>query len=297
MVKKSLKDQDSDNLIYKQIALITSIINFIVALILWIKFDGNFIFSSWSSIKKNIIFYIISFLILESILIAVFIVLDLIFFYITFESCLIPMFLIIGTLDFNIISSTDFTFQTQQIIWLGFLLALATKTPMIPFHLWLPEAHTEAPLGGSIILAGILLKLAKFLPDSSSFFTPLILNLATYSIILSSFTTFRQIDLKRMIAYSSIGIFSNTIQGIEGAIILSIMHGIVSPALFICVGLTSKMPIYSLFLFIFILGNMAVPLTGNFVGEFLSFLGIFNKNPLFTVLAGTSMILVAGYSI
>lgn len=402
-----ISSEFNSKLLYKKIAFISSLINLIVALIIWIKFDGNYygyqfveewifikdnylhvgidgislffiilttfivpivIFSSFTSIKNNSIYFMISFLILESILIAVFIVLDLIFFYITFESCLIPMFLIIGiwgsrqrkilassyfflytlfgslfmflciiwiysiigTFDFQILSSIDFSFQTQQWIWLGFLLALAIKTPMIPFHLWLPEAHTEAPLGGSVILAGILLKLAsygflrvslEFLPDASNYFTPWILNLAIFSIILSSFTTFRQIDLKRMIAYSSIGhmgiinmgIFSNTIQGIEGAIILSIMHGIVSPALFICVGvlydryhirlikfykgLTSKMPIFSFFFFIFILGNMAVPLTGNFIGEFLSFMGIFKKNPLMTIFGCSSMILVAGYSI
>jgi len=239
-------------------------------------------------------YFLISFLILESLLIAVFIVLDLLLFYITFESCLIPMFLIIGiwgtrerkiiastyfflytlfgslfmlwsiilmreslgTVDFQILSLTPAADRDaySALLWLGFFLSFAIKTPMIPFHLWLPEAHTEAPVAGSIILASILLKLAiygflrvclGFLPDASLYFTPLAYTLAVISIIYSSFTTLRQIDLKKIIAYSSIGhmgicilgIFSNTIQGIEGAILLSLAHGIVSPALFICVGI------------------------------------------------------------
>jgi len=315
-------------------------------------------------------YFLISFLILESLLIAVFIVLDLLLFYITFESCLIPMFLIIGiwgtrerkiiastyfflytlfgslfmlwsiilmreslgTVDFQILSLTPAADRDaySALLWLGFFLSFAIKTPMIPFHLWLPEAHTEAPVAGSIILASILLKLAiygflrvclGFLPDASLYFTPLAYTLAVISIIYSSFTTLRQIDLKKIIAYSSIGhmgicilgIFSNTIQGIEGAILLSLAHGIVSPALFICVGilydryhsrlikyyrgLVISMPLFSVFFFIFTLANMAVPLTGNFIGEFLCFLGAFQKNPIITALGATSMVLVAGYSI
>jgi len=298
----------------------------------------------------------------------VFGVLDLLLFYITFESCLIPMFLIIGiwgsrerkvhaammfflytllgslfmlfailimysaigSTDFQILSLTEISKVRQNILWLGIFLSLAVKTPMIPFHLWLPEAHVEAPVGGSVILAGVLLKLATYgflrvclpiLPEASYYFTPLIYTMATVGIIYSSFTTLRQIDLKKIIAYSSIGhmsigllgIFSNTIQGIEGAILLSIAHGIVSPALFICVGilydryhtrlikyyrgLVISMPLFAIFFFIFTLANMATPLTANFIGEFLTFTGSFQKNSILTAISATSMVLVAGYSI
>ena len=197
---------------------------------------------------------------------------------------------------------------------------------MIPFHIWLPEAHVEASLAGSIILAGVLLKLAGYgflrysiaiLPDASVFFTPLVYSLAVISIIYSSFTTLRQIDLKKIIAYSSVGhmnitllgLFSNTIQGIEGSLILMLAHGVVSPALFICVvilydryhtrllkyyrGLTQHMPVWSVLFFLFTLGNIAVPFSANFVGEFMTFAGAFQQNSVLTVLGGLGMILSA----
>lgn len=391
----------------KTVSLIISLINLFITAILWIKFDNSSheyqfveewtnigfchfhlgvdgislpfvaltafilpfcILVSWSSIDKGVRRYYILFLVLESLLIAVFIVLDLLLFYITFESCLIPMFLIIGiwgsrerkvhaammfflytllgslfmlfailvmysaigSTDFQILSLTEISKVRQNILWLGIFLSLAVKTPMIPFHLWLPEAHVEAPVGGSVILAGVLLKLATYgflrvslpiLPEASYYFTPLIYTMATVGIIYSSFTTLRQIDLKKIIAYSSIGhmsigllgIFSNTIQGIEGAILLSIAHGIVSPALFICVGilydryhsrlikyyrgLVISMPIFAIFFFVFTLANMATPLTANFIGEFLVFTGSFQKNPILTGISAISMVLVAGYSV
>jgi NADH-ubiquinone oxidoreductase chain 4 len=240
-----------------------------------------------------------------------------------------------GTIDFQIIGAEARSASyeggvSQSLIWLGFFLAFAIKTPIIPFHLWLSEAHTEAPTGASILLAGILLKLATygllrvclgFLADASLHYAPLVYTLATISIIYSSFTILRQIDLKRIIAYSSIGhmgisiiaIFSNTIQGIEGGILLSLAHGIVSPALFICAailydryhsrlikyyrGLVITMPIFSSIFFFMTLANMAVPLTGNFIGEFLSFMGTFQKNPIIAAIAASSMVLVAAYSI
>jgi NADH-ubiquinone oxidoreductase chain 4 len=391
----------------KKFSLVISLINFIISIILWIKFNNQVfgwqfieewanigfckihlgidgislpfiilttfiipicILVSWSSIKEGINRYFILLLILESILITVFLVLDLLLFYIAFESSLIPMFLIIGiwgsrerkvhaammfflytllgslfmlfailviysaigTTDFEILSLTEISKIRQNILWLGIFLSLAVKTPMIPFHLWLPEAHVEAPVAGSVILAGILLKLATYgflrvslpiLPEASNYFIPLIYTMATIGIIYSSFTTLRQIDLKKIIAYSSIGhmsigilgIFSNTIQGIEGAILLSIAHGIVSPALFICVGilydryhsrlikyyrgLVISMPLFAIYFFIFTLANMATPLTANFIGEFLTFTGSFKINPVLVAISATSMILVAGYSI
>jgi NADH-ubiquinone oxidoreductase chain 4 len=311
---------------------------------------------------------LINFLVLETILIAVFVVLDLFLFYISFESTLIPMFLIIGiwgarerkiqaayffflitllgslfmllailviyfqigTIDFQILNTMEISVSRQRILWLAFFLSFAVKTPLVPVHVWLPYAHTEAPVAGSVILAGVLLKLAGYgilrvlvgmFPDASNYFTPLVFAICVISLIYSSFTTIRQIDLKAIVAYSSIGhisivilgIFSNSIQGIEGSILLIIAHGLVSPALFICVGVlydryhtrvlkyyrgvTQHMPVFVLFFFVFTLANMATPLTINFIGEFLSFTGAFTRNPVFTCFCALSIILSAVYSI
>jgi len=323
------------------------------------------ILASWRTINTRI--YNILMLILTSILIGVFITIDLIPFYICFESSLIPMYLLIGIYGSNekkriyaaysimlitligslamlvgilgIISgmggneyiiATEMSISRQKIIWLAFFIALAVKTPIIPLHFWLPEAHTEANISGSIILAGILLKLATYgyirfsiglLPIASYYFTPLIYGISICSIIYSSLSTLRQIDLKKIIAYSSIGhmsivnigLFSNNYTGIEGAILLSVAHGIVSPALFILVtalyeryhtriiryyrGMVIRMPLYSIFLFIFTLANMATPLTGNFNGELLIFSGSFLFNPISVILAALGIILSAAYSI
>jgi NADH-ubiquinone oxidoreductase chain 4 len=236
----------------------------------------------------------------------------------------------VGSTDFQVLAVADISETRQRILWLGFFLSFAVKVPMIPFHIWLPYAHTESPTAGSVLLAGILLKLAGYgflrvslalLPDASCYFTPLVYALSVISIIYASFTTLRQIDLKTIVAYSSIGhmgivvigIFSNTIQGIEGSIILMLAHGIVSPALFLLVGvvydkyhtrilkyyrgLTTYMPVWSILFFFFTLGNIAVPLSANFVGEFMTFAGAFQQNPILTVLGGLGMILSAGYGI
>ena len=323
------------------------------------------ILASWRTINTRI--YNILMLILTSILIGVFLTIDLIPFYICFESSLIPMFLLIGIYGSNekkriyaaysimlitlmgslamlvgilgIISgmggneyiiATEMSISRQKIIWLAFFIALAIKTPIIPLHFWLPEAHTEANISGSIILAGILLKLATYgfirfsiglLPIASYYFTPLIYSISICSIIYSSLSTLRQIDLKKIIAYTSIGhmsiinigLFSNNYTGIEGAILLSVAHGIVSPALFILVtalyeryhtriiryyrGMVIRMPIYSIFFFLFTLANMATPLTGNFNGELLIFSGSFLFNPISVILAALGIILSAAYSI
>lgn len=191
-------------------------------------------------------------------------------------------------------------------------------------------AHGEANLAGSVLLAGVALKIATYgflrysiplFPDASLYYTPLVYSLSVISIIFSSLATLRQIDLKRIIAYSSIGhmgvcllgIFSNTIQGIEGGIFLSLAHGVVSPALFILVtalyeryhtriikyyrGLVISMPIFSILFFLFTLSNMAVPLSGNFIGELLCFMGGFKNNMILTSIGASSMVLVGGYSI
>lgn len=390
-----------DNLTQKQIALSASLVTFLLSLVMWAGFDENYngfqylttyggwsigvdgislflvllttlitpicILASWESIKEAG-GMVIAFLVLETLLIAVFVVLDLLLFYICFESILIPMFLIIGiwgsrerkihaafqfflytllgslfmllailvlyfevgSTDYQVLAVAELSESRQPLLWLGFFLSFAVKVPMVPLHIWLPEAHVEAPTSGSVILAGVLLKLAGYgflrysiglLPDASIYFTPLVYSLSVISIIYSSFTTLRQIDLKKIIAYSSIGhmgivnlgIFSNTIQGIEGAIMLMLAHGVVSPALFLCVGVLYDryhtrllkyyrgvvifMPLYIVLFFLFTLANIAVPLSANFIGEFMTFAGAFQRNPVLTILGALGMILSAGYGI
>jgi len=312
--------------------------------------------------------YLMVLLLVESLLIGLFLVLDLLLFYICYESVLIPLFLMIGiwstsrnkvrasyllflytlsgslfmllailsiymaagTTDYLLLTTGEFTSSVQYALWLGVFLALAIKSPIIPLHIWLPLAHSEAPLAGSILLAGIVLKMATYgflrilvtlLPEASEFFTPLVYTLCLISILYSCLSTLRQSNLKSIIAYSSIGhmaiailgVFSNTTLGIEGGLLLGFAHGLVSPALFVCVGiiyerwhtliilyfrgLTTIMPLFALLFFIFCLANMGVPLTANFLGEFLSLTGGFNRNPVLVGLAASSMVLVAGYSI
>lgn len=258
------------------------------------------------------------------------------FFLMTLGGSLVTLlaFLIIssemGTYDYVTISTLGISGSREYILWLAIFLSFAVKTPIIPFHLWLPEAHTEANVSGSIILAGILLKLASYgflrfsiglLPVGSVYYTPLVYGISIISLIYSSLTTLRQVDLKKIIAYSSIGhmsvvnlgIFSQNFIGIDGAIYLMIAHGLVSPALFILVtllyerfhtriikyyrGIAYKMPIFSIYLIIFILANMAIPLTGNFIGELLILAGSLTLNPLITIIAAIGIILSGGYSI
>jgi proton-translocating NADH-quinone oxidoreductase chain M len=326
------------------------------------------ILASWSSIKILEKQYYISLLVLESILIAVFTVLDLLGFYICFEAVLIPMFIIIGVWGgreekitasyyfffytligsvlflisiiyiYKLVGSTDYNTilgsyiqpDLQNWIFLAFFASLAVKIPKFPFHVWLPLAHVEAPLGGSIILAAILIKLGSYglirfalpiLPDACIYFTPLVYTLSVLGIIYASLTTIRQTDLKRIIAYSSVShmavvtlsIFTLTAIGIEGSIFLQVAHGIVSSALFIIVtilydrhhtrivkyyrGVTLTMPLFSALFFYFTLANIAVPLSCNFVGEFLSLLATFEHNPLIAILASSGIILSACYSL
>jgi len=237
----------------------------------------------------------------------------------------------IGTTDFQLISLSEISLQSQKLLWLGFFIAFAVKTPLYPFIIWLPKAHSDSPLAGSILLAGTILKLAtygylrvliNFLPDATNYFSPLIQTIAIISLIYASFSTIIQQDTKRLIAYSSVahmavvvlGLFSNNLPGIEGAILLAIGHGFVSPALFICVGgiiyertgtrninyirgLVSYMPVFSILFFIFTLCNTGIPLSLNFLGEQLSLIGIFEQNPIIASLAATSILLSACYSI
>nr|YP_001315113.1 NADH dehydrogenase subunit 4 [Chlorokybus atmophyticus]ABO15103.1 NADH dehydrogenase subunit 4 [Chlorokybus atmophyticus] len=322
----------------------------------------------WSTVKNYLKQYLIAFLVLETLMIFVFCTLDLLLFYLFFESVLIPMFLIIGiwgsrerkiraayqfflytlfgsvfmllailfiyfqtgTTDLQILYTTEFTVQRQIILWLAFFASFAVKVPMVPVHIWLPEAHVEAPTAGSVILAGILLKLGSYgflrfsipiFPEATLYFTPLIYTMSVIAIIYTSLTTLSQIDLKKIIAYSSvahmnfvtIGLFSLNIQGIEGSLLLMLSHGLVSSALFLCVGAlydrhktrliqyyggcVQTMPLFSLFFLIFTLGNLSLPGTSSFVGEFLILVGSFQSNTMITTLAATGMVLGAAYSL
>ena len=323
---------------------------------------------SWSSISLYVKEYCIAFLILESFLIAVFSVLDLLLFYIFFESVLIPMFIIIGvwgsrerkiraayqfflytlfgsvlmllailliyfqtgTTDLEILYTSSFSENRQILLWLAFFASFAVKVPMVPVHIWLPEAHVEAPTAGSVILAGILLKLGTYgflrfsialWPYATYYFTPLIYTLSIIAIIYTSLTTLRQVDLKKIIAYSSVahmnfvtlGLFSSNSQGIEGSLLLMISHGLVSPALFLCVGVLYDrhktrllryyagcgrvMPIFALLFVFFTMANISLPGTSSFIGEFLVLVGTFQNNTLIAVLAATGMILGAAYAL
>jgi proton-translocating NADH-quinone oxidoreductase chain M len=319
------------------------------------------------SIKIKI--FLISLLLLESLQICAFVSLDLLLFYVFFESVLpvlfilivvfghgenryrsafllflytlagsLPMLLSILTIysyldstDYQLISFNEISLESQKWLWIGFFIALAVKTPLVPFSIWLPKAHGDSPLAGSIILAATILKLAtyfylrvliNYLPDASNYFSPLVQTIAVISIIYASFATIVQEDTKRLIAYSSVahmgvvvlGLFSNTLHGIEGAILLSLAHGWVSPALFICVGgivyertgtriiyyirgLANMMPIFTIMFFVFTLANTGIPLSLNFLGEQLALMGIWEVNPLVAALGASGILLSACYSL
>ena len=325
------------------------------------------ILASYNNIKFSMKEYLIAFLALETFMIGVFISMDLILFYLFFEGGLIPMFLIIGiwggerriystfkfflytlagsvfmllavifiywevgTSSIPFLLQHEFSYNNQIILWLAFFASFVVKIPMWPFHTWLPDAHVEAPTAGSVILAGVLLKLAGYgfirfsitmFPDASHYFAPMIYALSIIAIIFTSLIALVQEDMKKLIAYSSVahmgfvtlGIFTFTIQGIEGAIIQMISHGIVSAALFLCVGvvydrihtreieryggLVNRMPLYSFSFMIFILASLGLPGTSGFVGEFLVLLSIFSVNTYFAVFATTGVVLAATYSL
>ena len=392
----------------KRITLITMLINFLISIYIWLEFDSStsqyqFVYeflelsychlnigidgislyfvllttfvspiavlSNYNNINKNLKYFLISFLLLETLQIGVFVVLDLLLFYIFFESVLPILFLIIivygsgearirsallfflytlagslfmllailqiysyvGSTDFQIISLSEINLDSQKILWLGFFIAFAVKTPLWPLTGWLYRAHADSPLAGSILLAATILKFAtygylrvliNFLPDATNYFSPLVQTIAIITLIYASLATIIQQDTKALIAYSSIahmsivilGLFSNTIQGIEGAILLALAHGFVSPALFICVGgviydrtgtriihyirgLVTYMPVFTILFLIFTLSNTGIPLTLNFLGEQLSLIGIWERSPLIAALGATGIVLSAVYSI
>lgn len=326
------------------------------------------ILSNWTSINDNIKSYLIIMLLLESLLLGVFLVLDIFLFYVFFESILPPLFILIGifgssnkieasfylflytllgslflllsiltmysimgTTDFDALYKTNFNYKTQLFLFYGVFIAFAVKTPTVFLNTWLLKAHVESPLGGSIVLAAIVLKLSLYgilrlilplLPKASLNYTYIVYVIGVITIIYASLSTLRTIDVKELIAYSSvshaavylIGVFSNTIQGIEGGIVLGLAHGFVSSGLFICAGgilydrsatrlityyrgAAQLMPLFSILFLILSLANCGVPLTLNFVGEFMSLYGVFERMPLMGVLASTSIIFSAAYTI
>jgi proton-translocating NADH-quinone oxidoreductase chain M len=324
---------------------------------------------SWNNtVYKKAKQYVLCYLIMESFLFGIFTSLDLLLFYVFFEAVLIPMFLIIGifgsrsrrirasyllflytllssffmflailfiyyktgTTDYVVLKTIQLSSLEEKLCWLGFFSSFAVKMPLVPVHIWLPEAHCEAPTSGSVILAGILLKLGGYgflrfsiglFPEASAFFTPLIYTISIFGVVYASITTLQQIDLKKIIAYSSvghmglvtIGLFSANAQGILGAVLLMISHGIVSSALFICVGVLyerhhtriikyysgtiNTMPIFSVCFIIFSLGNIGLPSTSSFIGEFLIIVGCFETNTITALFAASGMVLGAGYSL
>ncbi len=323
------------------------------------------VLASWKAVTTRVKEYMIAFLVLETMMIGTFAALDFMMFYIFFEAVLIPMFIIIGvwggprrvyaafkfflytlagsvlllaallTLYFEV-GTTDIPTliayavppEMQTWLWLAFFASFAVKMPMWPVHTWLPDAHVEAPTAGSVILAGVLLKMGGYgflrfslpmLPIASEQFVPLIYTLSVIAIIYTSLVALAQEDMKKLIAYSSvahmgfvtIGIFTATQQGIDGAMFQMLSHGIISAALFLCVGvvydrehsreiahyggLVERMPRYAFVFMIFMLGSVGLPGTGGFVGEFLILVGAFQDNTWVAALASTGVILGAAY--
>ena len=323
--------------------------------------------ASWKSVEKRIVEYLIAFLLLETLVIGVFCALDLILFYLFFEGGLVPMFLIIGiwggkrrvyaaykfflytllgsvlmlaailamigiagTSSIPELMAYDFAPWLQTWLWLAFFASFAVKMPMWPVHTWLPDAHVEAPTAGSVILAGILLKMGGYgflrfslpmFPDASELFKPLVFALSAIAVIYTSLVAFRQTDIKKLIAYSSIahmgfvtmGIFSGNAVGEQGAIYQMLSHGIISGALFLCVGvvydrmhtreiafyggLTNRMPWYAAVFLLFTMGNVGLPGTSGFVGEILTMTGTYQASTWTAVAAATGVILSAMYAL
>jgi NADH-quinone oxidoreductase subunit M len=390
-------------------ALITSLVTFLVSLLLWVHFDPTkagfqfeeklawipalnigyhmgidgislffvllstlltpiCILSSWDAVQERVKEYMVAFLVLETFMVGLFCALDLALFYVFFEGVLIPMFLIIGvwggkrrvyaafkfflytflgsvlmllaiiaiywqagTSDLpTIMEKLQLPFQWQFWLWLAFFASFAVKVPMWPVHTWLPDAHVEAPTAGSVILAGVLLKLGGYgfirysvtlFPEATQYFAPLIFSLSVVAVIYTSLVALVQEDMKKLIAYSSvahmglvtIGIYVMNMQGMQGSIFQMLSHGIVSAALFLCVGvvydrmhtreiaayggLVHRMPRYAFVFMFFTLASVGLPGLSGFVGEFLVLIGAFKANTWVAFGAATGLILGAAYAL
>ena len=387
-------------------ALWTSLIVFVLSLILWFRFDPRVadaqfveqvawlpefgvnyhmgvdgismlfvllstllmpicILASWEAVQNRVREYMIAFLVLETMMVGMFCALDLIIFYVFFEGVLIPMFLIIGvwggqrrvyaafkfflytllgsvlmllailalwyragTTDIAGLMDSPVPASWQYWMFLAFFASFAVKVPMWPVHTWLPDAHVEAPTAGSVILAGVLLKMGGYgflrfsiplFPEASAYFAPMVFALSVVAVIYTSMIAFVQTDMKKLIAYSSvahmgivtIGLFTFNQQGISGALFTMLAHGIVSGALFLCVGVlydrvhsreiaryggvAKVMPAYAMVFMLFTMASVALPGTANFPGEFLVITGAWRSSAWVALGAGTGMILGAAY--
>jgi NADH-quinone oxidoreductase subunit M len=387
-------------------ALWTSLLTFVISLVLWDKFDVSTagyqfresaewlpefgvgyrmgvdgisvlfvllataltpicILASWDSIKVRVREYMIAFLVLETMMIGMFCAADFVLFYVFFEGVLIPMYLIIGiwggprrvyasikfflytfagsvlmllallamwqqagTTDIQVLQHTHFSAEMQFWLFLAFFASFAVKVPMWPVHTWLPDAHVEAPTAGSVILAGVLLKMGSYgflrfsvpmLPEASAYFAPYIFVLGVVAVIYTSLVALAQQDMKKLIAYSSIahmgvvmiGIFTFNQQGLDGALMQMLSHGIVAASLFLCVGvvydrihtrdiaryggLGDRMPAYAFVFMLFTMASIGLPGTSGFVGEFLVLVGAFQVNFWLALLGSLGMVLGAAY--
>jgi NADH-quinone oxidoreductase subunit M len=323
--------------------------------------------ASWKTIETRVLEYMIAFLILECLVIGVFCALDLVLFYAFFEFGLVPMFLIIGIWGgkrrvyaafkfflYTLLGSVlmlaailamigiahtssipdlmhyHFAKGVQTWLWLAFFASFAVKMPMWPVHTWLPDAHVEAPTAGSVILAGILLKMGGYgflrfslpmFPDASQYFAPLVFALSVIAVVYTSLVAFRQTDIKKLIAYSSVahmgfvtmGIFSGNAVGVQGAIFQMLSHGVISGALFLCVGvvydrmhtreiafyggIVNRMPWYAAVFMLFTMGNVGLPGTSGFVGEILTMTGTYHASTWTALVAASGVILSAVYAL
>jgi NADH-quinone oxidoreductase subunit M len=321
--------------------------------------------ASWRSIEKRVPEYMAAFLLMEALMLGVFAAQDLFLFYIFFEGGLIPMYLIIGiwggaerikasykfflytllgsvlmliamiymvqeagTTSIPALMVTDFPVDAQKWLWLAFFASFAVKMPMWPVHTWLPDAHVQAPTAGSVILAGVLLKMGGYgfirfslpmFPEGSAMFVPFVFVLSGLAVVYTSLVALVQTDMKKLIAYSSVahmgfvtfGLFAMNRQGIEGAMMVMLGHGLVSGALFLCVGvvydrlhtreiaryggLSDNMPGYALLFMVFTMASVGLPGTSNFVGEFLSLVGTYRASTWAAIAGTTGIILGAAY--
>ncbi|QHL90637.1 NADH-quinone oxidoreductase subunit M [Sphingomonas changnyeongensis] len=325
------------------------------------------ILASWESVTRRVSEYMAAFLFVEVLMIGTFAAQDMFLFYIFFEAGLIPMYLIIGiwggarriyasykfflytllgsvlmliamlwmsqqagTSDIPTLLNHDFPIEAQTWLWFAFFASFAVKVPMWPVHTWLPDAHVEAPTAGSVILAGVLLKLGGYgfirfslpmFPEASGALVGLVLALSGVAVVYTSLVALVQADMKKLIAYSSvahmaivtIGLFAFNRQGLEGAMIVMLSHGLVSGALFLCVGviydrlhtreiaryggLANNMPRYALFFLLFTMASIGLPGTSGFVGEFLSLMGAWQVSTVATAVCTTGIILGAAYAL